>query len=574
MASPTATTSSGNPTASPAGAPPKPPPTPASPPTPTPTRSPSTQPPSSATPTTTSASSPRTPPTSCAASPASKPSTPPPPRRPRRSAPPPCPRSPSAPRPPSSPPRSTPRATARSGSCRPSTDPACATGFSAAGPQNTIPPPPQEPRLSQSLSALLPNQHYCARIVATNSAGTATSAVAQFTTHPVPPDPGPHPARRPPPRHQRHPQRPGQPRGHRQHLPLRVRRRRHLPGRCRLHGRRPRLRPRQAATRNPRRRPDRRRRPQPDRRLHRAVGPPTRHHLPLPLLRPGHRRRRLPQGSQLHPSPPAPPPPARPAPRPGVRAAQHTTATCPLPRRRAGQPARQGQPEPDRPPAPPGRQALLIGRPRPALVRARRRPRRADRHRRHLPLLPETRWLEFAERPAPRRSAGRRRCHPLHRDLGLTPTSRASSSPPARLFRRRRRARSSPRRKPHAEALARFDPSDVANQAVNVNRLDSSADQAHVLRVDAATHELVDVGAGSAEVVGLLPGNSLPACGIDPDGGFFSGITVQPQNLHIPAITGSPPPMPRGPSSSPSRAATAPRRPTSTCATALRVRRL
>ena len=68
-----------------------------------------------------------------------------------------------------------------------SKDPACASGFTDQALQTiaegTASPVPVE----YNLTGLLPAEHYCARIVATNSAGSTTSEVKEFETLDVPP---------------------------------------------------------------------------------------------------------------------------------------------------------------------------------------------------------------------------------------------------------------------------------------------------------------------------------------------------------------------------------------------------
>lgn len=70
-----------------------------------------------------------------------------------------------------------------------SPDPACASGFSDEATQTlfggeTSTPAPVE----FELKGLLPTEHYCARINATNSAGTTTTVTKEFATLAVPPD--------------------------------------------------------------------------------------------------------------------------------------------------------------------------------------------------------------------------------------------------------------------------------------------------------------------------------------------------------------------------------------------------
>jgi hypothetical protein len=69
-----------------------------------------------------------------------------------------------------------------------STDPECLTGFTS-GVIHTIPSEaPGTVDIEEALSGLLPDAHYCVRIEAENSAGSATSAVSEFTTDVVRPD--------------------------------------------------------------------------------------------------------------------------------------------------------------------------------------------------------------------------------------------------------------------------------------------------------------------------------------------------------------------------------------------------
>ncbi len=66
-----------------------------------------------------------------------------------------------------------------------STDPACAGGFSAQPSHNLSSEANSPLAVSEELTGLQANQHYCVRIAATNSAGTTTSEVKEFTTDPV-----------------------------------------------------------------------------------------------------------------------------------------------------------------------------------------------------------------------------------------------------------------------------------------------------------------------------------------------------------------------------------------------------
>jgi hypothetical protein len=78
----------------------------------------------------------------------------------------------------------------------------------------------------------------------------------------------------------------------------------------------------------------------------------------------------------------------------------------------------------------------------------------------------------------------------------------------------------------HSELLAQYAPSDGANKFFHGQSVDSTTDLAHVVLVDRATFLLVDVGSGSEEVVGLLPNGSPPPCGVDPENAsdrFFRG---------------------------------------------------
>ncbi len=68
-----------------------------------------------------------------------------------------------------------------------STDPACASGFDS-GPVHEMNSESTSPvAVSEELTGLLPNQHYCVRISAINGGGTVNSAVEEFVTDPVAP---------------------------------------------------------------------------------------------------------------------------------------------------------------------------------------------------------------------------------------------------------------------------------------------------------------------------------------------------------------------------------------------------
>ena len=69
-----------------------------------------------------------------------------------------------------------------------STDPACASGFSNRSLHQLESESSTPVVVSEGLSGLQPHQHYCARITATNSGGTATSTSIEFTTAATPPD--------------------------------------------------------------------------------------------------------------------------------------------------------------------------------------------------------------------------------------------------------------------------------------------------------------------------------------------------------------------------------------------------
>jgi hypothetical protein len=70
-----------------------------------------------------------------------------------------------------------------------STDPECKQGFVGGTQQSLLGEGRNAPvQIHLDLSPLLPAQHYCARIVATNSFGRTESTVEQFTTRAVPPD--------------------------------------------------------------------------------------------------------------------------------------------------------------------------------------------------------------------------------------------------------------------------------------------------------------------------------------------------------------------------------------------------
>jgi hypothetical protein len=68
-----------------------------------------------------------------------------------------------------------------------STDPSCTSAFSG-GPTHNLESEANSPiAVAEELTALLPNQHYCVRIAATNSAGTTISQAVEFETDPVVP---------------------------------------------------------------------------------------------------------------------------------------------------------------------------------------------------------------------------------------------------------------------------------------------------------------------------------------------------------------------------------------------------
>ena len=68
-----------------------------------------------------------------------------------------------------------------------STDPLCATGFSD-GPDHTLPAGEALVVVETDLEGLLPAQHYCVRVLATNGFGSsATSETKEFTTSAIPP---------------------------------------------------------------------------------------------------------------------------------------------------------------------------------------------------------------------------------------------------------------------------------------------------------------------------------------------------------------------------------------------------
>jgi len=69
-----------------------------------------------------------------------------------------------------------------------STDPACLEGFTDTATQTLDEVSEVPVEVSYPLSSLLPSQHYCVRIRATNSAGTTTSEVKQFETAAIVPD--------------------------------------------------------------------------------------------------------------------------------------------------------------------------------------------------------------------------------------------------------------------------------------------------------------------------------------------------------------------------------------------------
>jgi hypothetical protein len=66
-----------------------------------------------------------------------------------------------------------------------STDPTCSEGFAdqdlqQISPATTVPQP-----VAYELGELLPSEHYCVRIAATNSAGSSTSPIVELTTDPI-----------------------------------------------------------------------------------------------------------------------------------------------------------------------------------------------------------------------------------------------------------------------------------------------------------------------------------------------------------------------------------------------------
>ena len=63
-----------------------------------------------------------------------------------------------------------------------STDPACATGFQEKPLQLLSPSANSPVNVEYEVTGLLPSEHYCARILATNSAGSTTSSVQEFAT--------------------------------------------------------------------------------------------------------------------------------------------------------------------------------------------------------------------------------------------------------------------------------------------------------------------------------------------------------------------------------------------------------
>jgi len=68
-----------------------------------------------------------------------------------------------------------------------STDPACASGFENGAAHNLESEASSPQAVAEELTGLLPNQHYCVRIAATNGGGTTNSSVEEFTTDPVAP---------------------------------------------------------------------------------------------------------------------------------------------------------------------------------------------------------------------------------------------------------------------------------------------------------------------------------------------------------------------------------------------------
>jgi len=69
-----------------------------------------------------------------------------------------------------------------------STDPACASDFSDRPLRNLESEANAPVGVSEGITGLLPVQHYCVRVVATNSGGETTSETTEFTTKAAPPD--------------------------------------------------------------------------------------------------------------------------------------------------------------------------------------------------------------------------------------------------------------------------------------------------------------------------------------------------------------------------------------------------
>jgi hypothetical protein len=62
-------------------------------------------------------------------------------------------------------------------------------------------------------------------------------------------------------------------------------------------------------------------------------------------------------------------------------------------------------------------------------------------------------------------------------------------------------------------------------ETVQGNNVDTTTDGSHILRVDTSIHQIVDIGSGTDEVVSIMPGGSPSSCGLAPGESF----TGQPQ---------------------------------------------
>jgi DNA-binding beta-propeller fold protein YncE len=68
----------------------------------------------------------------------------------------------------------------------------------------------------------------------------------------------------------------------------------------------------------------------------------------------------------------------------------------------------------------------------------------------------------------------------------------------------------------HPDLLFEYPADDQHNKILD-GRTDSTADMAHVVRINRTTRTLTEVGGESEEVIGLLPDGSEPPCGFEPE---------------------------------------------------------